>query len=70
MLYARPRRNIRLIGLEGVLKLRKKLTEAELALEQSLQAMRTHGHQGVTWELLKADALRVKALRKQGEVSK
>lgn len=39
------------------------LHEAEAALHQSLNAIQTHGHQGMTWALLRADAARVRKLR-------
>ena len=34
---------------------RKRLVEAEAALDASIAALRTHGHQSITWELYAHD---------------
>ena len=41
------------------------LSEAESALAASCAAVKTHGHQSITWALLKADGARVNELRAQ-----
>lgn len=43
--------------------LQSRLAVAEGALAASMEAVRTHGRQGITWELLKADAVEVNQLK-------
>jgi len=44
-------------------KLEAELAEAERALAATLDALRTHGHQGMTWGFLRTDSQRVRELR-------
>lgn len=43
----------------------REIEEAQAALMASLHALRTHGHQGITWALYDADRQRLTALRAQ-----
>jgi hypothetical protein len=43
--------------------LQAQLQDALSALDASRQAVRTHGHQGISWACLKADAERVAQLQ-------
>ena len=45
--------------------LQEQLHEAEQCFAASYEAAKTHGHQAMTWIFLKADAERVKQLRKE-----
>jgi hypothetical protein len=47
------------------MSLQDQLDEAECALQASIDACRTHGHQGITWACLAADSARVRELRAQ-----
>lgn len=48
---------------ELITRARTALVRAEIDLYASQRALRTHGHQKITWLLLAHDALRVKRLR-------
>ena len=44
-------------------QLEAQLVEADAALDASIEALRSHGRQSITWQLYAADCARVKQLK-------